>query len=636
VVSAVGFASLWTLVDFARGVWPFGGFTWGALGISQADNRSTLRLASITGVWGVTFVIVLVNGLVLAAVVDGGGGWRRTGRLALAVGAALAPVLVPFPTAVGRPVDIAAVQVDVRSARAPGDIARMDGALQATLRANPPDLVVWGEGALDPEALADPSVSASVRSAISEVGSPTVIGAVVNDPSGAQHTSALAFDGAGRSVDRYDKVHLVPYGEYVPFRDELTWVRALDQVPVDRAPGERVRDLSISGLPSFGTPICFENSFPAIPREMVRDGATFLVVPVNNASYGYSAAGAQHLEMSRMRAVEDGRWVVDAAVSGPSAFIDPSGRVRAQADLFTPAILRATIRSSSTRTWYVRLGDWFPWLALVLAGGVALTPRRRSPRRMPPPPTLLAPEARTIVILPTYQEAETIATVLVQLRGLPQPPDVLVVDDSSPDGTADLVRAIAAKDAGVRLLVRPVKAGLAGAYLEGFRRALAEGYDLVVEMDADLSHDPAELPRLLAGVTTNHLTVGSRYIPGGSVTNWSRPRVALSRSGNAYARWMLGLPLKDATSGYRVYRRELLEPLLAEPFRSDGYGFQIELVLRAWRMGYDVGEAPITFSERVYGESKISRRIVAEALWLVTRWGISSRLGRPVPGDESP
>ncbi|MEA2521766.1 MAG: apolipoprotein N-acyltransferase, partial [Actinomycetota bacterium] len=124
VVSAVGFAGLWTLVDFARGAWPFGGFTWGALGISQADNRSTLRLASITGVWGVTFVIVLVNGLVLAAVVDGGGGWRRTGRLVLAVGAALAPGLVPFPTAVGRPVDIAAVQVDVRSARAPGDIAR--------------------------------------------------------------------------------------------------------------------------------------------------------------------------------------------------------------------------------------------------------------------------------------------------------------------------------------------------------------------------------------------------------------------------------------------------------------------------------------------------------------------------------
>ena len=634
VLSAIGFAALWTVVDVVRGAWPFGGFTWGALGISQVENRVTLRLASITGVWGITFVVVLANGLLVAGLIDGGGGWRRAWRLALAVGVVLAPWMVPFPRADGGPIDIAAIQVDVRTATRAGDIARRYAAAQRTLQTHPPDLVLWGEGALDPQALADPRVLANVRSAIATVGAPTVIGAVVDDPDGSQHTSALAFDSSGRLIDRYDKVHLVPYGEYVPFRDELTWVRALQQVPIDRTPGDGVTPLSIAGLPAFGTPICFENSFPAISRDMVRGGAQFLVVPVNNASYGFSAAGAQHLEMSRMRAVEDGRWIVDAAVSGPSAFIDPSGRVVAQAGLFDPAILRATIWASNSRTWYVRLGDLFPWLALALVAAVGLSPRRRAHPRGTPAP--LPPHPRTLVVLPTYQEAATIGTVIGRLRALPDPPEVLVVDDSSPDGTADIVRRAGNEDPGVRLSLRPAKAGLAGAYLEGFRDALSGDYDLVVEMDADLSHDPAELPRLLAAATQHDLTVGSRYGPGGSVTNWSRSRVALSRGGNRYARWMLGFPLKDATSGYRVYRRALLAELTREPFASEGYGFQIELVLRAWRMGYDVGEAPITFSERAYGESKISRRIVAEALWLVTRWGLGARLGRPLPGDNSP
>ncbi len=634
ILSAFGFASLWTVVDFARGAWPFGGFTWGALGISQVNDRAIVRLASITGIWGVTFVVVVANALWVAAAVGGGAGWRRGTRVALAIGAVLAPALVPFPTAIGRPVDIAALQVDVRTATQPGDIAAMDAALQRTLRAHPPDLVVWGEGAVDPAALGDPRVLAEIRSSISAVGAPTVIGAVVDDPDGSEHTSALAFDGEGRLVDRYDKVHLVPYGEYVPFRNELTWVQALRQVPIDRTPGEEASPLSIDGLPTFGSPICFENSFPAIPRSMVRAGAGFLVVLVNNASYGLSAAGAQHLQMSQMRAIEDGRWVVDAAVSGPSAFIDPSGAVVNHAGLFDRAILRATIRSSNRRTWYVRLGDWFPWLAAAFLGGMAIPPRRR--RRVRDDVSSLPANPRTLVILPTFQEAETIATVVCRLRGLPDAPDVLVVDDSSPDGTAEIARAAGAEDPGVTVDVRPARSGLASAYVHGFTHALAGDYELIVEMDADLSHDPDELPRLLAAAHRHDLTVGSRYVPGGSVTNWSRARVALSRGGNRYARWMLGIPLKDATSGYRVYRRELLAQLVQEPFVSDGYGFQIELAMRAWRMGYDVGETPITFSERLHGESKISRRIVVEALWLVTRWGLGSRLGWPLPGDDSP
>jgi dolichol-phosphate mannosyltransferase len=257
------------------------------------------------------------------------------------------------------------------------------------------------------------------------------------------------------------------------------------------------------------------------------------------------------------------------------------------------------------------------------AGGGGPPP---APRRAPPPPPPPAP--RTLVILPTFNERETIERVIAGVLERPERPDILVVDDSSPDGTAELVHQLLDASGRVRLHERPTKSGLATAYLEGFVLALDEGYDLAVEMDSDLSHDPNELSRLLEGARRYDLTVGSRYIPGGSVTNWSRARVALSKLGNVYARFMLGLSIHDATSGYRVYRSELLRRLLETPFVTDGYGFQIELVMRADRLGFDVGEAPITFREREHGESKISRSIVIEALWSVTRWGLSMRLGR--------
>ena len=366
---------------------------------------------------------------------------------------------------------------------------------------------------------------------------------------------------------------------------------------------------------------------------MVRQGAGFLVVTVNNASYGFTAASAQHEQMSRMRAIEDGRWVVNAAVSGISALIDPTGHVRGQLGLFTTGILRGTIRSSDTRTWYVRLGDWLPWLTLGLVLVMAALPRRR--RVVRPSPQALAPGYRTLAILPTFQESATIERVLDGVLSV-EAVDVLVVDDSSPDGTGAIVAARAAAEPRIRLVERPEKSGLASAYLEGFRTGLEEGYDLVVEMDSDLSHDPTELPALIDDAASrSDLTVGSRYVPGGSVTNWSPARVALSRAGNLYARLMLGVGVRDATSGYRVYRTGLLKDLTETPLVSGGYGFQIELVMRAWNLGYAVGESPITFRERQHGESKISQRIVLEAFWHVTRWGVRERLGA-TPDAPSP
>ena len=642
-LSVLGLAAAWTAVEFVRGAWPLGGFTWGTLGVSQVDDRLLLPLAALTGVWGVSFVVVAVNALILEAIVRVGGGARGLASAPAPVFAAAvlvaAPVLAGFPSAVGPALDVATLQVDVRKAggmssdREDLAITKEHVSLHRRLAQDPPDLVVWGEGALDPAAARDTATAGAVRDAIALVGTPTLVGAVADDEDGRQRTAVFGVDGTGTVVDRYDKVHLVPFGEYVPFRARLGWIEAIEQIPVDRAPGEGAAVMRLPGLPSIAAPICFENSFPALTRAFVDEGAAFLVVPVNNASYGFTAASEQHLQMSRMRAVENGRWVVNAAISGVSAFVDPSGAVRSRTELFATDILRGRIRSSDARTPYTRLGDWFPWLSVVVVLGVMSIPKRRVSRPVALEPLPARP--RTLVILPTFDERPTIEQVIRGVLDRPDDVSILVVDDSSPDGTADAVRAIAAANPRVRLHERAARSGLASAYLHGFDRALDEGYDLVVEMDSDLSHDPAELGRLLATAADAGLVIGSRYVPGGSVTNWSKLRLGLSRAGNLYARLMLGLPIHDATSGYRVYRREVLRRLLATPVASDGYGFQVELALRAWRSGYDVVEVPITFREREHGSSKISRRIVVEALWLITIWGVAARL-RPEAEMEDP
>jgi glycosyltransferase involved in cell wall biosynthesis len=295
-----------------------------------------------------------------------------------------------------------------------------------------------------------------------------------------------------------------------------------------------------------------------------------------------------------------------------------------------PAVLRGEVGLSTRRTIYTRFGDWVVGASALTVLGVLALPRKR-PRRGPEPDPL-PEEPRILVVLPTYEEKDTIATVLEGLLEIPVRLDALVVDDASPDGTASIVRRIAEVDPRVRLLERPAKSGLASAYADGFRVGMTEGYDLLVEMDSDLSHRPEELPRLLEAAGNHDLVIGSRYVAGGSVTNWSRPRLWLSRAGNAYARGCLGFEVRDSTSGFRVYRRWALARLMERPIRSDGYGFQVELVHRAWLGGQRIGEVPITFSEREHGRSKISRRIVVEALWAVTRWGVRARL-RPRTQD---
>ena len=234
---------------------------------------------------------------------------------------------------------------------------------------------------------------------------------------------------------------------------------------------------------------------------------------------------------------------------------------------------------------------------------------------------------RTLVVVPTYNERVTLPEVITRVLSAPVDLDLLIVDDNSPDGTGALADELAADEPRLSVLHRPEKLGLGPAYRAGLGWGLERDYDLLIEMDADLSHDPGHLPELVAAARGADLVLGSRYVPGGGTRNWPLPRRMISYGGNRYVKLVTGLPVHDATSGYRVFRRAVLEEIGLAELRSDGYSFQLETVLLAWRAGFAVDEVPITFVERRAGVSKISRAIVFEALWRVLLWGLGGPRG---------
>jgi dolichol-phosphate mannosyltransferase len=233
-----------------------------------------------------------------------------------------------------------------------------------------------------------------------------------------------------------------------------------------------------------------------------------------------------------------------------------------------------------------------------------------------------------LVIVPTYNERENLELIAQRLHAAVPAAHLLVVDDNSPDGTGRLADELAGREDWVHVLHRTGKQGLGAAYVAGFRWAADNGYDVVVEMDADGSHAPEQLPRLLAALENADLVLGSRWVDGGEVVNWPKSREVLSRGGNLWTRLALGIPMRDATGGYRAYRRPVLDEVLARDVASQGYCFQVDLAWQIWQAGHRVVEVPITFVERERGESKMSRAIVLEALWRVTLWGITSRRSR--------
>jgi len=232
---------------------------------------------------------------------------------------------------------------------------------------------------------------------------------------------------------------------------------------------------------------------------------------------------------------------------------------------------------------------------------------------------------RVLVVIPTYQERENIESIVRRVGAAVPAAHVLVVDDGSPDGTGKIADELAEADERVHVLHRTAKNGLGAAYIAGFGWGLERGYDVLVEMDADGSHAPEQLPRLLGALAGADLVLGSRYVPGGAVVNWPRRREILSRGGNLYVRLALGIHLKDATGGYRAFRREVLESIEYAAVASQGYCFQVDLARRTLAAGFRVAEVPITFAERVRGESKMSGDIVREAFVRVGQWGVAER-----------
>lgn len=240
------------------------------------------------------------------------------------------------------------------------------------------------------------------------------------------------------------------------------------------------------------------------------------------------------------------------------------------------------------------------------------------------------PLGEVLVIIPTYNEADNVGPIVGRVRKAVPDAHILVADDNSPDGTGKIAAELAAADDQVHVLHRQGKEGLGAAYLAGFRWGTERGYGVLVEMDADGSHQPEELPRLLTALGAADLVLGSRWVPGGRVVNWPLSRKLLSRGGSTYSRALLGIPIRDVTGGFRAFRTQTLEGLDLAEVASQGYCFQVDLANRAVRAGFQVVEVPITFVERERGDSKMSKDILVEALWRVTAWGVASRFRRVV------
>ncbi|MGL4173266.1 MAG: polyprenol monophosphomannose synthase [Actinomycetota bacterium] len=231
----------------------------------------------------------------------------------------------------------------------------------------------------------------------------------------------------------------------------------------------------------------------------------------------------------------------------------------------------------------------------------------------------------TLVVIPTYNERESIESIVGRVRSAAPALHILITDDNSPDGTGRIADRLAAADESIHVLHRTAKEGLGAAYLAGFAWGLDKGYDVLVEMDADGSHQPEQLQRLLDALNEADLVLGSRWIPGGEVINWPPHRKLISRGGTTYARFVLGIQLRDVTGGFRAFRSSALRAITAEHIDSQGYCFQIDLAWRTVRHGFRVREVPVTFIERAHGQSKMNSKIVIEALARVTQWGLRHR-----------
>ncbi|MGH2720244.1 MAG: apolipoprotein N-acyltransferase [Actinomycetota bacterium] len=379
--------------EYVRSRLLFGGFGWGGLGYTQHDHPALLRLAAYTGVWGLTLVVA-ATGLLLERALTL---VRRSPlRAAACVSAGVLLVVLPGRLPVGAPggsgARIAVVQGDAPEGTADPsaddrDVLRSHLTLTAPLADRDPSLVVWPESAVDIDPFRDPEVMDALVDSVRAIRAPFLVGATTDEPDGRFRNSSLLVTPDGKVSQRYDKQHLVPFGEYVPFRRILVpLVDELQRVPRDGIPGSEATVLTIPEG-RFSVAICFESTFPGIVRQFVDRGAGLLIVSTNDSSFGRTAAAAQHLAFAQVRAAEHRTWVLQAALTGISAAVAPSGEVVARTDLFEPAVLVQDVRFATARTVYARLGDWLPALCLAalvtaLVAGAARA-RRRTPTEAP-------------------------------------------------------------------------------------------------------------------------------------------------------------------------------------------------------------------------------------------------------------
>ena len=384
----IGVPLLFTAAEVLRTRWPLGGFSWGDLGYAQHDGGTLLALARIGGVHTVTLALAAFNTLIAEVFVTGRV-WRRGLALIIAVGIAVGPLWLPLGLAGPRTgeLDVALVQGNVPRGRFSGGFGDRVGVgrqgpedsvivanhirLSEPLASRPPNLVVWAENSVDRDPFTNPAIGQMIEQTVRRVGAPFVVGAILDAPTGRFRNTTLLYSSTGLVTARYDKIHLVPFGEYVPWPRLRRYISALKQIPADGVPGKEPVVFDI-GRAKIGTVICFESTYPSLARDFVRAGAELLVVSTNNASFRRSPAAKQHVAMSQLRAVEEGRTVLHTAISGITAVIDARGQILDETGLFRAAVVRRTVPLARGETPYARFGEAIELGLLALGAAAAL------------------------------------------------------------------------------------------------------------------------------------------------------------------------------------------------------------------------------------------------------------------------
>lgn len=362
---------MFVAVEILRTQWPLGGFAWGGAGYTQYEDLPLLPLARIGGVHLISLAIIVIAAL-LAQAIAPGRIWRRALAVVVAAGAAIGPLWLPVGLAGASrgSFDVALIQGNVPegsftgfadrvSRTGPEDFTIIDNHIAASepLATDPPDLVVWPENAVDRDPFANPDIGLRLQEVVRRVGAPFIVGAILQPSSGEGFRNAnILYSSDGQRVTTYDKMHLVPFGEYVPWSTLRRYIPALEQIPEDGIPGNEPVVFEV-GAAKVGTVICFESTYPRHVREFVADGAELIVVTTNNASFRRSPAARQHVQMSAMRAVEEGRWVLHAAISGITVVVAPDGRIVERTRLFEQDVVRRTVERAAGRTFYGRFGE---------------------------------------------------------------------------------------------------------------------------------------------------------------------------------------------------------------------------------------------------------------------------------------